>query len=80
MASNCSSVSLTDGGNCFGWRAGPTGAYRWLTYSQVLERARDFGSGLIAMGLRPGTNTLVGIYSRCVPNYHDLVKHCQHLS
>lgn len=39
----------------------------WLTYTQVLSRVKNFGDGLIQIGLKPGAKTFVGIYStNCV--------------
>lgn len=32
-------------------------------------RAQNFGSGLVALGLRPGPDTLVGIYSQNCPEW-----------
>lgn len=48
---------------CLGTRNGPNREYTWLTYNEVYEMAKAFGSGLIEEGLKPGTDTIVGIYS-----------------
>ncbi|XP_041363216.1 long-chain-fatty-acid--CoA ligase 5-like [Gigantopelta aegis] len=37
--------------------------YEWITYEQVHDRAQAFGSGLIALGLEPRPDTVIGIYS-----------------
>ena len=38
---------------CCGWRLGPELPYTWNTYNQVLERAKQVGSGLIDLGAKP---------------------------
>lgn len=40
-----------------------------MTYNEALLRAKNFGSGLISLGLRPGPQTLVGIYSQNRPEW-----------
>jgi long-chain acyl-CoA synthetase len=52
-----------------GWREGPTDEYQWLNYQESLLRAQNFGSGLVALGLRPGPETLVGIYCQNCPEW-----------
>ena len=44
---------------CCGWRLGPELPYTWNTYNQVLERAKQVGSGLIDLGAK--TNQFIGI-------------------
>ncbi|XP_028412435.1 long-chain-fatty-acid--CoA ligase 5-like [Dendronephthya gigantea] len=39
------------------------GAYAWVTYNQVLERAADLGSGILELGYQPSAETFVGIYA-----------------
>ena len=58
-----------DNGPCLGWREDPTQKYQWMSYDESLLRAHHFGSGLIALGLRPGPETLVGIYSQNCPEW-----------
>ncbi|VDM24223.1 unnamed protein product [Toxocara canis] len=38
--------------------------YVWLTYKEVLDRARDFAYGLLDIGLMAGQKTLIGIYAK----------------
>ena len=38
---------------CCGWRFGSEFPYIWNTYNQVLERAKQVGSGLINLGTKP---------------------------
>ena len=44
---------------CCGWRLGPELPYTWITYNQILERAKQVGSGLIDLGVKP--NQFIGI-------------------
>ncbi|CAG0891050.1 unnamed protein product, partial [Darwinula stevensoni] len=54
-------------GRCLGWRDGPGLPYQWLNYNEALLRAHNFGSGLVSLGLSPGTETRVGIFAQnCV--------------
>ena len=58
-----------DNGPCLGWREDPTKQYQWMRYEEALLRAQNFGSGLVALGLKPGPNTLVGVYSQNSPEW-----------
>ena len=58
-----------DNGPCLGWREGSNKAYSWMRYEEALLRAQNLGSGLVALGLQPGPNTLVGIYSQNSPEW-----------
>lgn len=40
-----------------------------MRYEEALLRAQNFGSGLVALGLKPGPNTLVGVYSQNIPEW-----------
>uniref|UniRef100_A0A336LMH8 Long-chain-fatty-acid--CoA ligase n=1 Tax=Culicoides sonorensis TaxID=179676 RepID=A0A336LMH8_CULSO len=59
----------SNNGPCLGWRDPITAPYQWMTYNEALLRAKNFGSGLISLGLRPGPQTLVGIYSQNRPEW-----------
>ncbi|GFV44658.1 long-chain-fatty-acid--CoA ligase 5 [Trichonephila clavipes] len=50
-------------GRCYGWRNDKSN-YNWISYSQFIKRAENFGSGLVKIGLKPGQSSNVGIYSR----------------
>jgi len=52
-----------------GWRDGPNKPYQWLHYNETLLRAKNFGSGLVSLGLTPGQQTLVGLYSQNCPEW-----------
>ena len=60
---------MSSGALCLGWRAHHRAPYQWCTYEDVIKRARHFGSGLISMGLSPGSHTMVGIYSKNCPEW-----------
>jgi long-chain acyl-CoA synthetase len=52
-----------------GWRETPTKPYQWVHYNEALLRAKNFGSGLVALGLEANPNTFVGIYSQNCPEW-----------
>ncbi|XP_055954870.1 long-chain-fatty-acid--CoA ligase 1 [Patella vulgata] len=54
-------IRVSENGNCLGSRTGPNKSYEWISYPQVYEKAVNFGSGLIKLGLKPGS--FIGIYS-----------------
>ncbi|GLV39486.1 uncharacterized protein CBL_09627 [Carabus blaptoides fortunei] len=59
----------SNNGRCLGWRETPTKPYQWINYNETLLRARNFGSGLVGLGLTPGTNTFIGIYAQNCPEW-----------
>ncbi|XP_044589098.1 long-chain-fatty-acid--CoA ligase 5 isoform X1 [Cotesia glomerata] len=59
----------SNNGQCLGWRDGPNKPYQWLNYNETLLRAKNLGSGLLAYGLTPGPQTLVGLYSQNSPEW-----------
>ncbi|KYM86229.1 Long-chain-fatty-acid--CoA ligase 5 [Atta colombica] len=59
----------SNNGPCLGWRDGPNKPYQWLHYNETLLRAKNFGSGLVSLGLTPGQQTLVGLYSQNCPEW-----------
>lgn len=59
----------SNNGPCLGWRDSYSKPYQWLHYNEALLRAKNFGSGLIAHGLKPGANTFIGIYSQNCPEW-----------
>ena len=62
-------AAISNGGICLGWRKTPSLPYQWATYEEVIVRAKNFGSGLISMGLSAGVHSMVGIYSRNCPEW-----------
>lgn len=59
----------SNNGPCLGWRDSLTSPYQWMNFNEALLRAKNFGSGLIALGLNPGPQTFVGIYSQNRPEW-----------
>ena len=54
-------------GPCLGRLDKSRKCYDWISYSQTIERVKDFGAGLVHLGLREGTQTKIGIYAtNCV--------------
>lgn len=51
-------------GPCLGYRENGKGPYIWIKYSDVIERTKFIGSGLVNKGVKPVNSTNVGIYSR----------------
>ncbi|XP_055592368.1 long-chain-fatty-acid--CoA ligase 1 isoform X2 [Uranotaenia lowii] len=62
-------VIESNNGPCLGWRDNSHSPYQWMNFNEALLRAKNFGSGLIALGLRPGPRTFVGIYSTNRPEW-----------
>lgn len=60
---------LPDNGPCLGYREGPGKPYQWLHYNEALLRAKNFGAGLVSLGLIPGPDTFVGIYAQNCPEW-----------
>ncbi|CAL1288033.1 unnamed protein product [Larinioides sclopetarius] len=56
-------LGQSDNGPCLGWRH-LASDYFWITYSQFISKAENFGSGLINLGLKPGQSSKVGIYAQ----------------
>ncbi|XP_050726596.1 long-chain-fatty-acid--CoA ligase 1-like isoform X2 [Eriocheir sinensis] len=62
-------VRESNNGPCLGYREGPGKPYQWLHYNEALLRAKNFGAGLVSMGLNPGPETFVGIYAQNCPEW-----------
>lgn len=60
-------VIASNNGPCLGWRDTLTAPYQWINYNETLLRARNFGSGLIGLGLQP--RSFIGIYSQNRPEW-----------
>ncbi|XP_041364605.1 long-chain-fatty-acid--CoA ligase 1-like [Gigantopelta aegis] len=60
---------LSKNGPCLGWKPSPTEPYRWMSYDEVLEKAKNLGAGLIKLDLKPLNSTNIGIYSQNRPEY-----------
>ncbi|KAK2721292.1 long-chain-fatty-acid--CoA ligase 1-like [Artemia franciscana] len=62
-------AKVSNNGNMLGWRDSRDSPYQWMRYNEALSRAKNFGSGLINLGLRPGSSTLVGMYAQNCPEW-----------
>ncbi|XP_046405345.1 long-chain-fatty-acid--CoA ligase 5 isoform X2 [Ischnura elegans] len=62
-------AKVSNNGPCLGWRESPHKPYQWLHYNEALLRAKNFGSGLVALGLEPSPRTFVGVYSQNCPEW-----------
>ena len=74
---------VSNDGPCLGWRPANGEPYSWLSYSEVEEMARNFGAGLIQLGVDDSANSeddnadgpankkqaLIGIYSQNNPKW-----------
>lgn len=61
-------LKVSGNGPCLGYRK-PGRPYRWLKYKQVSDRAEHLGSGLLHRGLKPGPDTLIGIFAQNRPEW-----------
>ena len=61
--------TLSEGGPCLGWRNTQLVPYQWLTYNETMLRGKNFGAGMLSLGLRSGENTRIGILSRYLYYY-----------
>ncbi|KAL3273201.1 hypothetical protein HHI36_014657 [Cryptolaemus montrouzieri] len=59
----------SNNGPCLGWRDSYNRPYQWMTYNEALLRAKNFGSGLVSLGLAPNPSSIVGIYSVNCPEW-----------
>ncbi|CAD7081095.1 unnamed protein product [Hermetia illucens] len=57
----------SNNGPCLGWRENINSSYQWINFDETLLRAKNFGSGLISLGIQP--RQLVGIYSQNRPEW-----------
>ncbi|XP_055355739.1 long-chain-fatty-acid--CoA ligase 5-like isoform X2 [Paramacrobiotus metropolitanus] len=55
---------MSDNGPCVGYRPSKDAAYVYLSYEELLQRARDFGAGLLALGGRTENDCLVGLFAK----------------
>lgn len=62
---------------CLGARTGPNREYEWMTYNQVYDRVQAFGSGLLALGIKPGQDSNFGIFAQNKPEWVIADMACQ---
>lgn len=54
-------------GPCLGRLNKKSKSYDWISYSETLERIKNFGAGLLQLGLKEGSESRLGIYAtNCV--------------
>ncbi|XP_072312401.1 long-chain-fatty-acid--CoA ligase 5 [Eucyclogobius newberryi] len=61
-------LRVSGNGPCLGYRK-PGRPYQWLKYKEVSDRAEHLGSGLLHKGLKPGSNTFIGIFAQNRPEW-----------
>lgn len=57
----------SNNGPCLGWRENINSPYQWINFDETLLRAKNFGSGMISLGLQ--ARQLIGIYSTNRPEW-----------
>lgn len=65
----CYGINVSDNGPCLGERTGPALEYKWITYQQVYDEARQLGSAFIEKGIAPNNNSFVGICASNCPQW-----------
>lgn len=58
-----------DNGKCLGWRENISKPFQWIHYNETLLRARNFGSGLMGLGLPKVNQIFIGIFSQNCPEW-----------
>ncbi|XP_028331447.1 long-chain-fatty-acid--CoA ligase 5 [Gouania willdenowi] len=61
-------LRISGNGPCLGFRK-PGKPYQWLRYKQVSERAELLGSGFLHKGLKPNSETFIGIFAQNRPEW-----------
>uniref|UniRef100_A0A3B5K7M3 Long-chain-fatty-acid--CoA ligase n=1 Tax=Takifugu rubripes TaxID=31033 RepID=A0A3B5K7M3_TAKRU len=61
-------LKVSGNGPCLGYRK-PGRLYQWLKYKQVSDRAEHLGSGLLHRGLKPSSDTFIGIFAQNRPEW-----------
>ncbi|KAF7203979.1 long-chain-fatty-acid--CoA ligase 5 [Nothobranchius furzeri] len=61
-------LNVSGNGPCLGYRKKGQ-PYQWLKYKQVSDRAEFLGSGLLHKGLKPNTDSFVGIFAQNRPEW-----------
>ena len=54
-------IRVSGNGEFIGERKGPNREYTWIRYQQLATNAQLIGSGLLALGVKPGSGSRVGI-------------------
>ncbi|XP_068161272.1 long-chain-fatty-acid--CoA ligase 5 [Antennarius striatus] len=61
-------LKVSGNGPCLGYRK-PGRPYQWLKYKQVSDRAEHLGSGLLHKGLKPNSDTFIGVFAQNRPEW-----------
>ncbi|XP_008289726.1 long-chain-fatty-acid--CoA ligase 5 isoform X1 [Stegastes partitus] len=61
-------VRVSGNGPCLGHRK-PGKPYQWLKYRQVSDRAEHLGSALLHRGLKPNSDSFIGIFAQNRPEW-----------
>ncbi|XP_076008078.1 long-chain-fatty-acid--CoA ligase 5 [Genypterus blacodes] len=61
-------MKVSGNGRCLGYRKKGK-PYQWLKYKQVADRAEHLGSGLLHRGLKPNSDTFIGIFAQNRPEW-----------
>ncbi|XP_068439860.1 long-chain-fatty-acid--CoA ligase 5 [Clinocottus analis] len=61
-------LRVSGNGPCLGYRKKGR-PYQWLKYKQVSDRAEHLGSGLLHKGLKPNSDTFIGIFAQNRPEW-----------
>lgn len=62
-------LQFLDNGKCLGWRDNIAKPFQWIHYNETLLRARNFGSGLLGLGLPKTNQIFIGIFSQNCPEW-----------
>jgi len=55
-------IRISNNGEFLGSRTDQSDDYEWIRYQEAYDRAQQFGSGMLELGLTPGDESFVGIY------------------
>ncbi|OQV25541.1 Long-chain-fatty-acid--CoA ligase 5, partial [Hypsibius exemplaris] len=64
-------AEINGNGPCLGFRRDATSPYEWITYKQTMDRIKNFGAGLVHLGVKSksGSESFVGIFARTSPEW-----------
>ncbi|XP_022695692.1 long-chain-fatty-acid--CoA ligase 5-like isoform X2 [Varroa jacobsoni] len=54
---------VSKNGRCLGYREPGAAEFTWMYYNEVLNRNRSFACGMLAIGVLPGNETLIGLFA-----------------
>ncbi|KAI6240163.1 Arachidonate--CoA ligase [Aphelenchoides fujianensis] len=63
-------LEKSENNKCLGYRAAKDQPYQWLNYAEIFRRSQNIGSAFLSvLGVQPGNQTHIGIYSRNCPEW-----------